>query len=91
MEVSTQLTSKAHKPPTLFYISKNWQGKSLIDIETAINLIGSKTTETRLKVICQRDDTTYELAKTVSDEDFESISINRIAPFESWNYSFKLE
>jgi hypothetical protein len=71
------------------YISKNWQGKPLIDIETAINLIGSTTTETGLKVICQRDDTVYETAKTVSDEDFASLKITRIAPFENWNYYFK--
>jgi hypothetical protein len=71
------------------YISKNWQGKPLIDIETAINLIGSTTTVNGLKVICQRDDTVYELAKTVSDEDFDSIDMDRIAPFENWNYLLK--
>jgi hypothetical protein len=71
------------------YISKRWQGKPLIDIESAINLIGSTTTKTGLKVICQRDDTIYEVAKTVSDKDFESIKIDKIVPFENWNYSFK--
>jgi hypothetical protein len=71
------------------YISRNWQGKPLADIETAINLIGSTTTSAGLKVICQRDDTVYELAKEVSDKDFESIKIKRIAPFGNWNYSFK--
>jgi len=68
------------------YISKNWQGKPLIDVQTAIDLIGSTRTTTGLKVICVRDDTKYELAKTVSDEDFESINIVKIAPFECWNY-----
>jgi hypothetical protein len=70
------------------YISKNWQGKPLIDIETAIELIGSTTTETGLKVICQRDDTVYELKKTVSDEDFAAINITKLDPFPSWNYCF---
>jgi len=73
------------------YISKNWQGKPLVTIEAAINLIGSTTTSTGLKVICQRDDTIYELAKTVSDEDFESINIAKIPPFGSWNYLFKIK
>ena len=68
------------------YISKNWQGKPLINIETAINLIGSTTTEDGLKVICKRDDTVYELAKTVSDEDYDKIDMVRIAPFGNWNY-----
>jgi len=71
------------------YISKNWQGKPLIDIRTAINLIGSTTTEAGLKVICQRDDSVYELAKTVSDEDFDLIRIDKITPFENWNYILK--
>jgi len=71
------------------YISKSWQGKPLVSVEAAIKLIGSTTTTTGLKVICQRDDTVYELAKTVSDEDFESINIDRIAPFGNWNYLLK--
>ena len=71
------------------YISKNWQGKPLVNIETAIDLIGTTTTTTGLKVICQRDDTVYELAKEVSDEDFESINLKQIAPFGNWNYSLK--
>jgi hypothetical protein len=71
------------------YISKNWQGKPLISVEAAINLIGSTTTTNGLKVICQRDNTVYELAKTVSDEDFELIKLERIAPFVEWNYLFK--
>jgi transposase len=71
------------------YISKNWQGRPLIDIETAINLIGATTTGFGLRVICQRDDTVYELKKTVSDEEFESINMYRIAPFENWNYLFR--
>jgi hypothetical protein len=37
-------------------------------------------------VICVRDDTEYQLAKKVSDADFDAILIVRIQPFESWNY-----
>jgi hypothetical protein len=58
----------------------------LIDIQTAIDLIGATQTATGLKVICVRDDTQYELAQKVSDEEFSSINLERIAPFESWNY-----
>ena len=42
------------------YISKNWQGKPLVSVEAAVNLIGSTTSSTGLKVICQRDDTVYQ-------------------------------
>jgi len=68
------------------YITKNWQGKPLIDVQTAIDLIGGTQTTTGLKVICVHDDTDYELAKKVSDEDFATINLVKIAPFESWNY-----
>jgi hypothetical protein len=67
-------------------ITKNWQGRLLIDVQTAIDLIGAAQTTTGLTVICVRDDTEYELAKKVSDEDFATIKLVKIAPFESWNY-----
>jgi hypothetical protein len=68
------------------YISQNWKGKPLVDVQTAIDLIGSTRTTTGLEVICVRDDTEYKLARKVSDEVFESIKIDKIPPFESWNY-----
>jgi transposase len=68
------------------YISKNWQGKPLVDIQTAVDLIGSTKTTAGLEVICVRDDTEYELARKVSDEDFETIIIDKIKPFVDWNY-----
>jgi hypothetical protein len=68
------------------YISKNWQGKPLVDVQTAIDLIGATKTETGLEVICVRDNTEYKLAKKVSDEDFATINLQKIPPFESWNY-----
>ena len=68
------------------YISKNWQGKPLVDVQTAVDLIGSTKTDAGLEVICVRDDTEYELARKVSDEDFELINIVKINPFVAWNY-----
>jgi hypothetical protein len=68
------------------YISKNWQGKPLVDVQTAVDLIGSTKTTTGLEVICVRDDTEYKLARKVSNTDFESINLKKIHPFETWNY-----
>jgi hypothetical protein len=68
------------------YITKNWQGKPLVDVQAAVDLIGSTKTTTGLKVICVRDDTEYELAKKVTDEEFKKINLKKIPPFESWNY-----
>jgi hypothetical protein len=55
-------------------------------VQTAVDLIGSTKTTTGLEVICVRDDTEYKLARKVSDEEFESISIVKIPPFKAWNY-----
>jgi len=68
------------------YISKNWEGKPLIDVQTAVNLIGATRTTTGLEVICVRDDTEYQLKKKVSDDDFDSIMLFDIPPFKEWNY-----
>jgi hypothetical protein len=68
------------------FISKNWQGKPLVDVQTAVDLIGSTTTTTGLKVYCVRDDTNYKLAQKVSDEEFKMIKIKYLEPFASWNY-----
>ena len=49
------------------YISKNWEGKPLYDIETAVNLIGATTTKKGLRVKCIADSRFYEKGKKVSD------------------------
>ena len=68
------------------YISKNWAGKPLIDIETVVNLISNTTTKTGLSVVCDFDDNIYPLSQKVSDDDFEAINMKKISPFFSWNY-----
>jgi hypothetical protein len=68
------------------YISKNWVGKPLINIETVVNLISSTTTKTGLSVICMLDDGYYPLSQKVSDKEFDEINIRNISPFGEWNY-----
>ena len=68
------------------YISKNWSGKPLIDVETVINLISTTTTKTGLSIICELDDKVYPLAQKVIDDDYKNINIIKISPFEEWNY-----
>jgi hypothetical protein len=71
------------------YISKNWEGKPLVDVQTAVNLIGSTTTNTGLTVICKPDYNVYELAQTVTDEQLAALPLTRISPREQWNYVLK--
>jgi hypothetical protein len=68
------------------FISKNWAGKPLIDIQAAVNLIGSTTTQAGLRVTCMPDNQVYELAKKVSEKEFSSIPIEYLSPFKQWNY-----
>jgi hypothetical protein len=71
------------------FISKNWQGKPLIDVQTAVNLIGATTTTTGLRIICQTDNTEYELSKKVTDEQFKALPIIKISSFGEWNYMIR--
>lgn len=68
------------------YISKNWQGQPLIDIETVIELIGSTTTTTGLKVVCIPDYNKYELGKKVSDKEFNNLPIKYLNNLGKRNY-----
>ena len=60
------------------FISKNWAGKPLIDVETVVNLIANTTTKTGLSVICELDDNIYPLKQSVNDTDFDAINIRKI-------------
>jgi hypothetical protein len=68
------------------YISNHWKGQPLISIEAIIDLIGSTTTTSGLKVICVKDENAYEIGIKVSDDDFEKINIKRETTCPDWNY-----
>ena len=68
------------------YISKNWAGQPLVDIETAINLISNTKTKGGLKVSCKLDENVYQRGIKIEDEEFERIDIERIGDFGQWNY-----
>ncbi len=71
------------------YITKNWQGKPLIDIETIVNLISSTTTSKGLKVICKVDTNKYELKRKITDEELSSVNMQECDGFGKWNYIIK--
>ena len=69
------------------YISSNWRGRPLESFEAVVELIGSTTTKTGLKIKAELDKRKYERGKKISDEDFSEINLvqNKILP--KWNYS----
>ena len=68
------------------YISKNWQGQPLIDIETTINLIGSTTTKNGLSVVCRLDENIYETGIKITEEQKNNLNIIFNGPNVKWNY-----
>lgn len=68
------------------YITKNWAGQPLVDVETVINLIRNTTTKNGLKVECQKDNNVYFRGASISDEEFDSIQLEPEGEFPLWNY-----
>ena len=71
------------------YITKNWQGQPLVDIETVVNLISGTTTAKGLKVKCQVATNKYELKRKVTDEEFTKIQLFPCEILGNWNYVIK--
>lgn len=71
------------------YISKNWAGKPLVDVQTVVNLIGSTTTTTGLKVECVPDYNIYNTGIKITDEQMSNIDIEPIGEFPQWNYRIR--
>ena len=68
------------------YISKNWAGKPLIDIKTIVNYISNTTTPNGLTVKCVVDYNQYETSIKISDDQIETIDIERVGPYGDYTY-----
>jgi len=68
------------------HVTRNWQGQPLETIEVVVNLIGSTTTASGLKVYADLDPSTYEKGKKVTDEEFATINLARCRFHGDWNY-----
>jgi hypothetical protein len=90
--------SVAHLPPgtskwnkiehRLFcHITMNWRGKPLTSHQVIVQLIGSTTTETGLKVCCEIDGNLYPKGIEITDEEMRRINISRDEFHGDWNYT----
>ena len=70
------------------YISKSWQGKPLLNLETTKKYIESTTTTTGLKVACEIDNNKYSSGIKVSEKEFKKIPIIHDSILKKWNYHF---
>lgn len=71
------------------FISTNWRGQPLEDYETIVNLIASTTTAKGLRVTCRLDRRKYPTGRKISDEDMESVQLERHSFHGEWNYTIK--
>lgn len=71
------------------YITKHWQGKPLVDVQTVVNLIQSTITENGLSVVCMLDKNVYETGIKVTNESFDAIDIDYKGPHHGWSYIIK--
>lgn len=66
-------------------VSENWAGQPLVDIETAVNLIGNTTTRTGLKVRCDIDNNEYLKGTKITEGELDQIALDPILEFGTWN------
>jgi hypothetical protein len=67
----------------------NCKGRPLTSYEVIVNLIGSTKTSSGLKVYAVLDDRTYQLKKEVSDQEMETLNIERNDFHGEWNYTIR--
>jgi hypothetical protein len=68
------------------HITKNWRGRPLESVETAVNLIANTTTDTGLRIRARRDRGKYATKIKVTDDELSGV---RLVPDEfrgEWNY-----
>jgi len=69
------------------YITSNWRGQPLVDLQTIVNLIASTTTKTGLRVEAAVDTNVYRTGIKASDDEMAKL---RLTPSEfhgEWNYA----
>ena len=69
------------------FITMNWRGKPLVSHQVIVQLIGSTSTDTGLKVGCEIDGNLYPKGIKVPDEEMQAINISRDEFHGEWNYT----
>lgn len=69
------------------FISLNWQGKPLETYETVVNLIGSTSTKSGLKIKSKLDGRQYKKGIKISKEEMSEIKIKWHKALPKWNYT----
>ena len=68
------------------HVTRNWRGQPLENYEVVVNLIGSTTTESGLKVYTKLDAATYEKGRKITNDEFGTVNISPSRFHGEWNY-----
>lgn len=68
-------------------ISMNWRGRPLTSYEVMVELIGSTTTRTGLKVHAEHDTGSYPKGVEVTDQELDAVPLKRHKFHGEWNYT----
>ena len=68
------------------HVTRNWQGRPLETYEIVVNLIGSTTTKSGLKVRAELDPSTYEKGGKASDQQLARVNLTPSRFHGDWNY-----
>jgi hypothetical protein len=71
------------------HITQNWRSRPLVSHEVIINLIANTTTDQGLKIHAELDTAIYPLRIKVTDEELDTVNINRHKFHGDWNYSIR--
>ena len=69
------------------FITMNWRGKPLVSHQVIVQLIGSTSTETGLKVCCEIDSNLYPKGLKVTERQMQAVNIARHDFHGEWNYT----
>jgi len=69
------------------HITQNWRGRPLESHEVIVNLIANTTTKAGLKVHARLDETAYATGVKVSDQELQTVQIERCEFHGDWNYA----
>ena len=71
------------------YIAMNWRGKPLVSLAAVVNLIGTTTTATGLRVRSEIDKRSYPKGVVVTDEQMEHVKLSPHTFHGDWNYTIR--
>lgn len=71
------------------FVSMNWKGRPLVSYEAVVNLIGSTTTSTGLKVKAILDKRQYKTGRKVADREMQALQLERHKFHGDWNYTLQ--